>query len=458
MVDRITPRTTDDDRAAVTDLLGVDDPEAVPTEPFSEWVLAGSFPAGRPAWDEVGRALRRRRRAVRAAQAVAAQRRPLAAGLRRLPARPRDGGRGDRRPDRPRLGRAVVGRGVRAHLPLSRPRSPPTALRCSSGSPTPASVTRWRRSPPTGRRRCPIRAGAVLRAGLGDRSCRRRRDAARRGLDRPPARPRRPGDGRPQPSEVLELVQGELDEAVERTLTWLGVEPTPSVPVVVQQVRELELDATPARSERRCNKRQPVAAVTPPGLHCSHTNRQRCPTTSGDRMSVMTKEAIAQGFVDERLPTRSVVGYGFGDFANNLAFTLSTAFLLYYYTDVAGLSAAAVATMFFVVRLWDAFADLFAGRHGRPDDDPHGQVPAVHPVRRRAAAVPELPDLPRPRVARRRRQAAVRLRHVRGAGPAVLHGQHPVRLAGVGHDAVGERARQARRRPGSSAVRSAASS
>jgi glucuronide carrier protein len=79
-------------------------------------------------------------------------------------------------------------------------------------------------------------------------------------------------------------------------------------------------------------------------------------------MSVMTKEAIAQGFVDERLPTRSVVGYGFGDFANNLAFTLSTAFLLYYYTDVAGLSAAAVATMFFVVRLWDAFADLFAGR------------------------------------------------------------------------------------------------
>ncbi|MDT0213880.1 glycoside-pentoside-hexuronide (GPH):cation symporter [Rothia sp. ARF10] len=76
----------------------------------------------------------------------------------------------------------------------------------------------------------------------------------------------------------------------------------------------------------------------------------------------MTREAIARRFVDERLPKRSVIGYGFGDFANNLAFTLSTAFLLYYYTDVAGLSAASVATMFFVVRLWDAFADLFAGR------------------------------------------------------------------------------------------------
>lgn len=54
MVDRITPRTTDDDRADVRSLAGVDDPEVVPTEPFTEWVLAGSFPGGRPAWDAVG--------------------------------------------------------------------------------------------------------------------------------------------------------------------------------------------------------------------------------------------------------------------------------------------------------------------------------------------------------------------------------------------------------------------
>jgi glucuronide carrier protein len=62
------------------------------------------------------------------------------------------------------------------------------------------------------------------------------------------------------------------------------------------------------------------------------------------------------------LPARSVAGYGLGDFANNLAFSLSTTFLLYYYTEVSGLSAAAIGTMFFVVRLWDAVADLFAGR------------------------------------------------------------------------------------------------
>ena len=41
---------------------------------------------------------------------------------------------------------------------------------------------------------------------------------------------------------------------------------------------------------------------------------------------------------------------------------MTTTFLLYYMTDVAGISAAAVGTMFLVVRLWDAFTDLFAGR------------------------------------------------------------------------------------------------
>jgi len=64
----------------------------------------------------------------------------------------------------------------------------------------------------------------------------------------------------------------------------------------------------------------------------------------------------------DKLPAKTVAGYGAGDFGFNLAFSLSTTFLLYYYTDVAGISAAAVGTMFLVVRLWDAFADLLAGR------------------------------------------------------------------------------------------------
>ncbi|WP_411721514.1 glucuronide transporter [Mycetocola sp.] len=63
-----------------------------------------------------------------------------------------------------------------------------------------------------------------------------------------------------------------------------------------------------------------------------------------------------------KLSKLSIVGYGAGDAANNLAFTTATMFLLIYYTDVAGISAAAAGTLLLVVRVFDAFADLLAGR------------------------------------------------------------------------------------------------
>lgn len=54
MVDRITPATTDADVADARALVDWDDRAPVVAEPFSEWVIAGTFPAGRPAWDRVG--------------------------------------------------------------------------------------------------------------------------------------------------------------------------------------------------------------------------------------------------------------------------------------------------------------------------------------------------------------------------------------------------------------------
>ena len=54
VVDRITPRATAADRAAVADATGRRDEAPVVTEPFSEWVLAGGFPAGRPRWEDAG--------------------------------------------------------------------------------------------------------------------------------------------------------------------------------------------------------------------------------------------------------------------------------------------------------------------------------------------------------------------------------------------------------------------
>ena len=48
MVDRITPATTDGDRAEVAEQRHYLDASPVPTEPYSEWVISGDFP-GRPA-------------------------------------------------------------------------------------------------------------------------------------------------------------------------------------------------------------------------------------------------------------------------------------------------------------------------------------------------------------------------------------------------------------------------
>lgn len=54
MVDRITPRTTDDDVRAVATLTGFADASPVVTEPFTEWVLTDIFRGPRPAWEQAG--------------------------------------------------------------------------------------------------------------------------------------------------------------------------------------------------------------------------------------------------------------------------------------------------------------------------------------------------------------------------------------------------------------------
>ncbi|MGI5950331.1 MAG: mannitol dehydrogenase family protein [Brooklawnia sp.] len=54
MVDRITPRATEEDAARVAELTGIVDPGLVVTEPFAEWVLAGEFKSPRPQWETMG--------------------------------------------------------------------------------------------------------------------------------------------------------------------------------------------------------------------------------------------------------------------------------------------------------------------------------------------------------------------------------------------------------------------
>ena len=54
MVDRITPVTTDDDRAEVRERYGIEDGWPVVCEPFTQWALEDAFNDGRPPFEDAG--------------------------------------------------------------------------------------------------------------------------------------------------------------------------------------------------------------------------------------------------------------------------------------------------------------------------------------------------------------------------------------------------------------------
>ena len=71
-----------------------------------------------------------------------------------------------------------------------------------------------------------------------------------------------------------------------------------------------------------------------------------------------------------RLP---VVGFGAGDFAQNIVFTAVSAYLLFFYTDVFGLAPPTAATMFLVAQLVDVFWNPVVGAFIDKHDPPWGK-------------------------------------------------------------------------------------
>ena len=55
------------------------------------------------------------------------------------------------------------------------------------------------------------------------------------------------------------------------------------------------------------------------------------------------------------------IGYGLGDMASSMFWKLFGSYLMIFYTDVFGMPAAAVGTMFLVTRVWDSAFDPVVG-------------------------------------------------------------------------------------------------
>lgn len=75
----------------------------------------------------------------------------------------------------------------------------------------------------------------------------------------------------------------------------------------------------------------------------------------------------------QNLTVREKIGFGLGDMSSNIVYQAIANLLLYFYTDVYGLTAASASLLFLVVRLFDAvidpaigaIADRTRSRHGR---------------------------------------------------------------------------------------------
>jgi glycoside/pentoside/hexuronide:cation symporter, GPH family len=63
----------------------------------------------------------------------------------------------------------------------------------------------------------------------------------------------------------------------------------------------------------------------------------------------------------KRISVKEKIGYGLGDTASVLYWQTISLYLLYFYTDVFGISAAAAGTMILVTRIWDGINDPMMG-------------------------------------------------------------------------------------------------
>lgn len=62
-----------------------------------------------------------------------------------------------------------------------------------------------------------------------------------------------------------------------------------------------------------------------------------------------------------KISLKEKIGYGFGDAASSMFWKLFGSYLMIFYTDVFGLPAAVVGTMFLITRIWDSAFDPIVG-------------------------------------------------------------------------------------------------
>lgn len=70
--------------------------------------------------------------------------------------------------------------------------------------------------------------------------------------------------------------------------------------------------------------------------------------------------------MNEKIRVKEKLAYGLGDAASSMFWKIFSMYLLFFYTDVFGITAATAGTMFLVTKVWDAFFRSCSRTYIRP--------------------------------------------------------------------------------------------
>lgn len=79
-----------------------------------------------------------------------------------------------------------------------------------------------------------------------------------------------------------------------------------------------------------------------------------------------------------KLSLKEKIGYSLGDTASHFVWDMVGFWILIFYTDTFGISAAAAGTIMLVARIWDMASDPIMGGNCGPDKNQMGKIPSLY--------------------------------------------------------------------------------
>src|SRR5512142_743946 len=97
------------------------------------------------------------------------------------------------------------------------------------------------------------------------------------------------------------------------------------------------------------------------GLAPRRRNSSLAASGPATRIAMTVTETKDQAVSVQRLPWREKISYGLADMGFNFYWTNIATFLMFFYTDVFGISALAAGSMLFAIKIVNAFTDPVIG-------------------------------------------------------------------------------------------------